>query len=1786
MKPTIVRRLLAALLVVTLTAIGCRDGALTGPDPIPKGSGRLSVSAQFELNTATNLVIEVSAPDIPVPLVFNLPIVNGTATGSVTIPAGGNRLIVVRAFDGRTETHRGTRTVTIVEGVNASLAIPLLPLAGTVPVTVTFGVAIVTVTPLTWTLQVDQTVSFSATLMDATGALQSNAVIRWASTDTRLLTIDSAGVATARDTGTVMVVAVANGAAGRAIITVLPADSLVPPSFQRTWVGGNGTGGNQTSWINPNNWTPAAVPTANDSVVIGATAFQPALPFVDTLLVRDLTLLTGANLNLNGRLLTVVGGALAGAGGVINPAFGGTLRLVGNAELRGTINTPVQITGGGIVSLSDSARVPSIAVSGTSTVLNLAGRKLVVTATGTSVNVFTGGLLRMNNPADTLDVSGNLNLQGTAASHAGNLTAGTMIVRGNISDGTQYEASGTHRTVFAGAAGAIATQSVSGFDSNSRPANALQNVIIEGSSAWSLCSPRLRVRGSFTATSAVAMTTCTGWTLNVDGPLTTVAGSSLDVYSVVLGDVTGTSGVGGTLASEFVTFTVPNPQLRVGLAYRALTFLRSVSFTDSIRTTGLVTVDGSGSVLDIANPAGRASTLAALTISNAAALSMAQASDSLVVSGSLTANNSTDLSLTLTAGTLRLGGVLSGSSFGASGTHLTVFDGASATTWQDINSMDANARPGNVFRNLTIANTGIGARSCFSNVRVTGAFRVIGTSTYSTCGGNFMRVDSLLVTAVGTTVNAYGFSLYNANGTQDVLGTWTPLFTDFALPGQPVRATLGYQNLRFFASNTLPAGLTAAASLLVDGVTTVLTLSDGRVTTGAFTTQTGGRFAMDGGDTLRVTGVVNLSGSQSAPTGGVLEIEGGFNGTGYSPVGTHELRLRGPGAHSLGGFNDRPLPTLRVVSGSAVLNFMNLVVQDSVLMSAGTAMTTLGGNFLTVRGRLETAAGSSMTPYGLALDGPATLAGVAGSFAPTILRVVGPGTGPGSVLRNAANIVYTNVEFYTSYALSAGLSVSGYVYASGAGVLLDWNGQTIRAPLGLNFDANATGRMVTATDSLIVGDGNNSTASLLWDSGTSGTVSAGTIIVRAGNTTMSSFVATGTNRVIYADTGFAVATRSAVISGPAIFRRLTIRGQSQFTTVGNFNTITVTDSLRVESGTFLLNGATVTVDGAGQGVLSMEPGAVLTSSNGGAVNLSSPTGTSLVQSGAVFTPTLTRFTASSPVVNPVLGYNNVEFYGPVSFSGNTNIAGYLYAQNAGAGVALNGRRVNVGNYVDMGTGAFLVMNSAADTLDVTGDLAVDGGVPSVMTGGVVLFRGNTLTGSNYNAVAPHRTVFLGATGAPQNANSNIAFGRVEVAGGRGFNANFSTYTVADSFVVTSAVPVVGGGTLDITGPLVANAPIAISTTNLRLRHASGTGNLQPGTTFSAGTVLLSQISGLPITLRPGLTYNSLGIESPVTLSGSVSLAGNLSVGNGLNPSLTLAGNTVTVAGQVDVLSAGRLIMNNAADLLRTTGTAYVYLQPSAGTGELSAGTLELSGDIFYPHSTGHGMSGTHRVLLTRSDARTQTISQSGGVPMANLEIGGTGSRTIQFNNTQIIAGTFTVTSPAVISITQNSTHALDVFGAMSAPVSATWSLPGTLRVDAASGIDNLAGSVSLGGLTIGGVALNQTVPTAARYTIGNLTVLSGASASIAAGTRLIGSGTSGTLAVAGTLTIPDGSTLQACRVDNGGLAGGAPGVIRNVQSGGAPLLLRLPGPLSSTTFGSSGGVTTGVNITFGVTSGC
>lgn len=1744
-RAPMVRRLTIALAALGL-GLACGDPTAPRDAAARRGEGTMVVSAVMNAVSATTLVLEVSGPGIAPTLVFNLPVVSGVAAGTVTIPAGADRLITARAFDGQTETHRGTRTQTIVAGANAAVTLLLIPLQGSIPITVTLGSLLVTVTPNTATPRVGDTLQFSAAIQDVLGQAASFPVA-WASSDTRVAIVEPSGRAIMTGVGTALIVATTNGAAGTASLTVSQAIGPAPPAYLKTWVGGAGAGSQRTDWAIANNWAPAGVPTFTDSVVLGAATFQPSLlSSPDTFRVRDLVLRTGSTLTMNFRGLTVTGGVLSGEGGAIAAGSAAEIRLVNGSRLRGAVPTTVAATNG-TVQMSDSARIASLVVRGTGTLFDVNGRRLVITATPsqTGLLVQSGGVLVMDSAADTVDVGGQANFQSSAGTHSGSLTAGALILRADLSDGARLEASGTHTVSFA--ATTAAQQYVYNMDRASRPANVMQQAVISGTAAVYNCSPNWRVAGPMSIVASDSLRSCTSWIMTVGGPFSAAAGSVVVPYGIQLDDATGTANVAGIFAPPFTTLSAANATVRVGLQYQDLTLLASNALTDSVRVAGTLTVGGSASTnVAINNPAGRPVRVGTLSFQSGATIAMAEATDSLVVLNNVEANNASDLSTRLVAGTLRIGGTLNGQQFGATGSHRTVFDGTSPSVVQFINSMDVNSRPSNTFANLDIANTGLGVQVCFSNVRILGTLRVLGTASFGTCVGNFIRVDGPVITAAGSTVSTTGgggFSLYNAAGTSNVAGTWTPASTDFAVAGATMAPGLAYQTVRFFASGTVPAGVTLSGSLGVDGATTVLTFPDGRVSVQDLNTSNGARISMDAGDTVVVRGNTNFFGGTSAPSGGVLELRGNWNGNGYAPTGTHELRMAGTGAQTINSINDVILPTLRIRSGSATqIYFINLVARDSFLVETGATFGTVVGNTMTVRGRFATATGSTVNPYAVNLEGTATLQLVNGAFTPTIVRVIGAGTGPGTALRNAPGIQYTNVEFYTSYALSDSLSMSGAAYASGAGVVLDLNGQVLRAPLGLNFDNNASGRMANANDVLIVGNGSNATNALLWDSGTSGTVSNGTIVVRGGTTSMTNFVATGTNRVIFTDTGFVSASRQSPINGGATFRRLTIRGQSGYTVSPNFGTYTVTDSLRVESGTLNVNFSTVDVAGAGQAVLFQGSSAVI--NGNGSVNLASVTGTSLVQAGALFTPAIVRFTAANPTVNPALGYNNVEFYGPVTFSGNTNISGYLFAQNAGAGVALGGQRVNVGNYVDMGTNAFLVMNSAADTLDVAGDIAVDGGVPSTLTNGVILFRGSTFTGSSFVASTPHKMVFLGTSGAPQNVNGNTTFGNVEVAGARGFSANGSSYLVTGSMAFTSAVPLAGSGTLTVQGPLSASAPIAITVAGLRLRHASGTSNLQPGTTFGTNnTLALSESVGSASALQPGLAYNTLWVESPVTLTGTVSLAGNLGVGInsgfGLNPSLTFNGNAVRVAGQVDVYSSGRLIMNQPADTLQTTGTGYVYIQTSAGAnGDLSNGTIEVSGD-FYPYAPSHQMSGTHRVVLRRNDSRTQIVQQSGTVAIANLEVTGTGSRTVTFNAAQDILGTFQVTSPANIVVTQSSGYLLRVAGAFSAPATTTLSLPGVLQTEHATGISNLLGPTTLGQPTFGGWqivgAAGQVIPTDSRYTIANLTVAANSNATVASGTRRIGAGLNGTTTITGAsalLTVPSGSTYTSCAIIN------------------------------------------------------
>jgi hypothetical protein len=209
----------AIVLLVALASCGQEP-----PGPGPGTQATLVISANLAGTAAATVVVDVTAPDIPAMLVFNIPVANGVASGTITVPAGSNRTFTLRVFDaGGIETHSGATTVNIVPGTNAIMTITLTPLTGDVPITATLGSYSVTVAPNSVALHLSgsSTAQLSATIMDSQGHTTSG-VVTWATNDPGVATVSAGGLVTATGAGTTSISAVYQGVTGTSAITVAP----------------------------------------------------------------------------------------------------------------------------------------------------------------------------------------------------------------------------------------------------------------------------------------------------------------------------------------------------------------------------------------------------------------------------------------------------------------------------------------------------------------------------------------------------------------------------------------------------------------------------------------------------------------------------------------------------------------------------------------------------------------------------------------------------------------------------------------------------------------------------------------------------------------------------------------------------------------------------------------------------------------------------------------------------------------------------------------------------------------------------------------------------------------------------------------------------------------------------------------------------------------------------------------------------------------------------------------------------------------------------------------------------------------------------------------------------------------------------------------------------------------------------------------------------------------------------------------------------------------------------
>lgn len=230
------RRLFAVLALATLGAAACSD-APTG------AAARDAAELGFALNVAgteiRTLVVEVTAADIASRLVFNVAVQNGTASGTIAVPAGAARTLTLRAYDAQgTLTHEGSATVDVKPGSNPPVSVTLVARPGHLPITVGFGSYVVHV----WTdavvpaggIEPTQSYLLSAEVRGVDGTPVPGAGVRWASADPSVATVTEGGWVTGHRAGTAEVVATYEGYGGSILVNVTeaaPAPDFLAPQL-------------------------------------------------------------------------------------------------------------------------------------------------------------------------------------------------------------------------------------------------------------------------------------------------------------------------------------------------------------------------------------------------------------------------------------------------------------------------------------------------------------------------------------------------------------------------------------------------------------------------------------------------------------------------------------------------------------------------------------------------------------------------------------------------------------------------------------------------------------------------------------------------------------------------------------------------------------------------------------------------------------------------------------------------------------------------------------------------------------------------------------------------------------------------------------------------------------------------------------------------------------------------------------------------------------------------------------------------------------------------------------------------------------------------------------------------------------------------------------------------------------------------------------------------------------------------------------------------------------------
>ncbi len=1438
---------------------------------------------------------------------------------------------------------------------------------------------------------------------------------------------------------------------------------------------------------------------------------------------------TGANISF----LSTLGGAttatfVAGTG---NVSFTGAVS--GLTSLTFTSAALIQI--GNNITVTSALTFPSpVSFTGTSTITStntnigfnstVNGGQAVIIAGGSGAVTFTGAVGGVI-PLTSLNVTGSTITQSSTAATSGSLNyTGAISLSGNITT-----SGGT-----IGMTGAVTLASnivIDATNSNVAPvgANISFSSTINGSGSRTLTltggtGGTVLMTGSVGNSTALNTLTVTGSTITQSSSVVTTGAISYTAPTAInLGGGLSTSGTVGVTGPVLLTGAV-------AISGSNLSFSSTINNGQTLSLTGTGTITMSGAV-------GGITPLTSLTVVNGT-----------TVTQSSTVRTTGAISYTGTS--IVLNGNLTGDAIGMSGAVTlsgdVVANGSTISFSNTINGA----------KNLTLTGS--------STVGMTGAIGGVTPLASLTVSGTTITESSTVVTTGAISYTGTGITL-NGNLTTSggTIGMTGPVTIIAPITADTTSGVATGANVSF--SNTV----NGAFDLNLNGGTNgVITLTGALGGTSALNSLTISGATITQSSSSRATGaisytaptVINLGGDVTSVTPSTVVMSGPIFLTGNTVIsgsnitlsntvnGSKTLSLQGTGTVLMSGVignvtqitsltvNGTTITQNAVVQTTGAISYTGAINLNANLATVGSAIGMTGAVTLTS----DVVATGSTLSFSSTINGAKNLT-LTGSSTVTMTGALGGSTAltsltvSGTTITQSSTVVTTGAIGYsgTSIRLNGNLTTSGGTIGMTGPVTLLTGltaDTTSSAPAGANLSFSSTvdggfgfilkggtGGVVTLSGAL----GNGTQLSALTVSGASiiqtGAISVANAVslngvISLGNnitSTNSSITLTGNvtrtniNNVTLSSNGNIAFT--GTINGDIAGRNITLTSASgDVTIVGPMGGLVVLND-------FIVSGVNISIPNRGTST-SITTG-ITTITATGAITF---TGTSMGTRSATYTAgTNFNFTAGSPITLTTDGFPITFVTGTIVLSAGTDF-----------NVNTNGGNVTLSNLT--GVNRNITVDAASGTVNLAQIGTSGNNVQSVtVTGGVINHPDPIF--SNTAPVFNSPTVLTITT----NQTGPVVYGSPVVIG-------------ADNLIFS-------GGAFTFNSTL--NADSASNSRNITINPGAGNsvsflgfvGNSAPLTSITIGTAQ-------NVTFNRGV---SLGAFTQTGGSGTTTISGGFATtGSG---GMSIATNSVTIAGNVSTSNGGALVLNNSGTFT-SNGTAYSLGGPFQQTG--SGATSLIGGNI----QTIDKLVSFAGPLSLTSDFTINTVSTTGAsITLSNIV---SGAHNLSLTGTTVTMSSAVNVTSLVASgstITQGSSVTTTGLVSYTGAVNLGGNVTSSGSTIAMTGAVTLTGDLQLSGTTI---TLSSSVTGAHALTILGNATLSGALSGL---TSLTVNGTS----------IVQGSSSQAS---------GAISYTGNISLGGnvsAGTTVGLSGPVTLTNnviaTGSNISLSNTVNGIFGLT---